>query len=76
MKSLKIEPYPNSGLVKVAYEGGGEVPDQLKGAFTSPAAAKAAIEVWKANENKAEVEVKVTREEEEKAAKARYQDKK
>jgi hypothetical protein len=72
MKNFRIDPVPSSSLVSIAFEGGGEVPDVLKGHYTTPAAAKIAIEVWKAaHPERDEVEVTVAREEEEKAAQER-----
>ncbi len=76
MKNLVIEPYPNSGLVQITYEGGGETPDALKGAYTSPAAAKEAIKVWQANGGREEVGVVVANEEAERKAQERLSQKK
>lgn len=47
-KTFRIEPVPASGLVRIAYEGGGEVPDELKGGWTTAANAKMAIAAWQA----------------------------
>jgi hypothetical protein len=54
-RSLRIEKVPASTLVRIAWNGGGEVPQSLQGSFTSHAAARQAIEVWKINEAKREV---------------------
>lgn len=67
MKNLRIESDPGSALVRIAFEGGGEVPDMLKGLYTSPADAQRAIEVWKASGGR-DVEVKVQADEDERKA--------
>lgn len=57
-RSLRIERDEIHGvLLKVAWNGGGEVPDELKGHYTTPAAAQAAIEVWLAKNPEREVKV-------------------
>lgn len=56
-KALRIEPVPASTLVRIAWTGGGEVPDELKGAYTSRANAQLAIAAWKASNPDREVEV-------------------
>ena len=66
MKNFRIEPAPASALVQIAWEGGGELPDDLKGSFMTPADAKRAIEVWKAKNPDRDPEVIVQREQEEK----------
>lgn len=66
MKNLRIEPVPASALVQIAWEGGGELPEDLKGAYMTPADAKRAIEVWKASHPDRNPEVIVQREQEEK----------
>lgn len=55
-RSLRIEKVPATTLVRIAWNGGGEVPDELKGHYTSPLAAKQAIAVWT---SKAEREVEI-----------------
>lgn len=45
-KSLRVVPVPASSLVKIEFEGGGEVPDELKGTFTSTQTANARIKEW------------------------------
>lgn len=47
-KQLRIEKVEATTLVKIAYTGGGEVPDALKGAYTNRAEAELAIKRWKA----------------------------
>ncbi len=37
MKEFFVLPVPASTLCKIALEGGGEVPDVLKGSYTAPA---------------------------------------
>lgn len=76
MKNLVIEPVPASALVRVAYEGGGEVPDELKGWYMTPRDAKEAIEVWRAKNPERELDVVVKREEEEKEAQERAKQRK
>lgn len=51
VKALRVEKVEGSGLVKVAYEGGGEVPDELKSHYTSSAEAHRAIAVHQANKS-------------------------
>lgn len=55
-RSLRIEKVPATTLVRVVWNGGGEVPAVLSGTYTSPLAAKRAIEVWKAQSGRTEVE--------------------
>ena len=43
---LRIEKIEASTLVKIAYTGGGEVPDALKGAYTNRTEAELAISRW------------------------------
>lgn len=38
---------PTSNMYKIVYEGGGEVPDELKGDWTSPTFANNAIRGYK-----------------------------
>ena len=45
-KQLRIEKVEASTLVKIAYTGGGEVPDALKGSYTSRTEAELAIKRW------------------------------
>lgn len=59
MKNFRFDQVPNSSLIKIAFEGGGEVPDELKGYWTNMAVAKQAIEVWKSN-NPERADVKVS----------------
>lgn len=63
-KAFRIEPVPQSAMVRIVWEGGGEVPAELSGSYTSPLAAKQHISAWSAANR--EVEVKVKREEDEK----------
>lgn len=55
-RSLRIEKVPATTLVRVVWNGGGEVPGVLSGTYTSHAAAKLAIDVWKAASGREEVE--------------------
>lgn len=71
MKNLVIEPMPSSALVQIKYEGGGEVPDALKGAYMTPRDAKMAIEVWLAANPERDLEVIDKREQEEREAQER-----
>ena len=43
-KDVQIVPVPNSSLWKIRFTGGGEVPDPLKGLFTSPTVARETLE--------------------------------
>ena len=54
-RSLRIEKVPASTLLCIKWNGGGEVPAELSGYFTSQSAAKLAIEVWKQKNNRVEV---------------------
>jgi hypothetical protein len=45
-RTLRIEPVPASVLVCVAWNGGGELPQALKGSFTSAAIAQMAINAY------------------------------
>lgn len=56
-RSLRIEKVPASTLVKIAWNGGGEVPAELSGTYTSYHSANMAIEVWKSNNKREEVEI-------------------
>lgn len=56
-KSLRIEPVPASTLVRIAWTGGGEVPDELKGAYTSRTHADLAIKAWQAANPERDVQV-------------------
>lgn len=57
-RSLRIERDEVHGvLFHIAWNGGGEVPDELKGHYTTPATAQAAIDVWLAKNPAREVMV-------------------
>lgn len=43
-KDIEIVPVPNTALWKIRFTGGGEVPAVMRGLYTSPAIAQAAIE--------------------------------
>lgn len=45
-KTLEIEGVPNSALVRIKWAGGGELPADLQGQFTSRAVAAARISEW------------------------------
>lgn len=47
MRQILIQPVPATTLYKLAYEGGGEIPDELKGHFTSQAEANRALKVFR-----------------------------
>lgn len=61
-KALMIEKIPASGLVRVRWDGGGEVPGELGGMYTSYLDAKRAITVWMAQNR--QVDIKVQEEDE------------
>lgn len=64
-KQLVIEKVEASTLVRIVWTGGGEVPDALKGSYTTRAEAQRAIVRWQAaNPEKAEVQVVEKKEEE------------
>lgn len=54
-RSLRIEKVPASTLVCIKWNGGGEIPAELSGHYTSHDAAKLAIEVWKAKNARPDV---------------------
>lgn len=56
-RSLRIERVPATALVCVKWNGGGEVPPELSGSWTSHNAAKLAIAAWLARNPEREVEV-------------------
>lgn len=57
-RSLRIERVPATTLVCIKWNGGGEVPAQLSGSYSSAAQAKFAIAAWQAaNPDKEEVEL-------------------
>lgn len=58
-KPLLVEHIPGSPHYRIRFEGGGELPAMLDGAFTSPTDAKRAIEVWQSDARDEPVEVKV-----------------
>lgn len=55
-RSLRIEKVPATTMVCIKWNGGGEVPDQLKGSYTSVALARQAINVWKLQGGREDVE--------------------
>lgn len=58
-KNLVIEKVPQSTLCRIKWEGGGELPEQLKGEFTNSAVAKVFIASWLSQNPDREVEVLV-----------------
>lgn len=54
-RSLRIEKVPNSTLLCIKWNGGGEVPRELHGTYTSMKDAKQAIEIWKVTNKREEV---------------------
>lgn len=65
-KSLVIEPIPGTTMVQIKFEGGGELPEALKGAWTNRSLAHKAIDVWRSDKKDRNVEVKDQRVEDEK----------
>lgn len=64
-KILRIEPIEATTMVRIAYTGGGEVPDALKGAFTNATIAKQFIDSWlAANPERAQEQVEVVKRDE------------
>lgn len=45
-KTLEVVGVPGHALVEIKWSGGGEVPDDLKGYFTSIGTAQARIKEW------------------------------
>lgn len=58
-RSLLILPVPASTTVHIKWEGGGEVPAQLQGQYTSRKAALDAIAVWRSQNPEERDEVKI-----------------
>lgn len=54
-KSFRIEPVEATTMVRIAYVGGGEVPDALKGLFTNITIAKQHLASWQAANPEREV---------------------
>lgn len=54
-KNFRIEPVEASTMVRIAYVGGGEVPDALKGMFTNATIAKQHLAAWAAANPEREV---------------------
>lgn len=48
VKELKAFTKPNTTLFSVAFDGGGELPEQLKGTWNSKGLAEKAIKLYKA----------------------------
>lgn len=55
-RSLRIEKVPATTMVCIKWNGGGEVPAALSGSFTSVALARQAINVWKLQGGREDVE--------------------
>lgn len=69
-KKLRIEPVEGTTMVRIAYEGGGEVPDSLKGSFTNSAIAKQFIAAHiAANPEKAQEDIEIVKRDERPAQK-------
>ncbi len=54
-RSLRIEKVPATTLLRIVWNGGGEVPAPLTGTYTSHTMARQAIEVWKSVNGREEV---------------------
>lgn len=48
-KALVLETAPNTALIQIRWEGGGQVPQELSGLFTSKTEAQRAIELWESS---------------------------
>lgn len=55
-RTLRIEKVPASTLLRIVWNGGGEVPAALSGSYTSHLSAETAIKAWMAA-NDREVEI-------------------
>lgn len=53
-RTLRVESVPASTLVKLAWNGGGELPEALKGFYTSHKEATKAIDAWVAQNDRPE----------------------
>lgn len=56
-RTLRIEPVPATALVRIAWNGGGEVPAAISGYYTSTKDAQRAIDIWSTNQGRPEVVV-------------------
>lgn len=56
-RQLIILPLPASTMVRIAWDGGGELPDALKGSYTNHSEARSAIMSWMASSGRVEEEV-------------------
>lgn len=56
-KTLRIEPVPNSTMVRFAWNGGGELPEALSGSYTNRKVAEQAMREWLATQKDREVEL-------------------
>lgn len=54
-KALRIETAPNSALLQIVWEGGGQIPSELEGMFTSTVEANRAIALWESTHREVEV---------------------
>lgn len=55
IRSLRIEKVPSTTLYCIKWNGGGEVPAELAGHYTTTYAAQQAINIWKSNNGREEV---------------------
>lgn len=62
-RSLLIVPVPNSAMLAIRWDGGGEVPGALSGQYTSRKAAIDAISVWLSSQEDRDVDIDKPREE-------------
>lgn len=62
-KSLRIEPVPNSTMVRFAWNGGGQLPEALSGSYTNRKTAEQALKQWLATQDDREVELDEQKEE-------------
>lgn len=56
IRSLRIEKVPSTTLYCIKWNGGGEVPADLSGYYTTTGAAQEAINIWKKLNDREEVQ--------------------
>lgn len=55
IRSLRIEKVPSTTLYCIKWNGGGEIPKELSGTYTSMHLAREAMDIWKKQNDRVEV---------------------
>lgn len=58
-KTLRIEPVPASTMVRIAWNGGGQLPPELEGSWTNTKMAQQAITAWATKNERGEMKAEV-----------------